>query len=136
MHRDRLGRRGVAVGRTKIALPMRAPRPSRISRRCLSWLVWLGLLLPVAQVGAAAHALSHTRADASRDSEGKQAPQASHCDLCLIAAAVGGAAPLGQAATLTLPAIGHELPQAAFADLVPAEPAHAYRSRAPPDASR
>jgi hypothetical protein len=128
---------GASAGaRTKIALSMRASRSPRISRRCLTWLVWLGLLLPVAQVGAAVHALSHARPDASRESDGKQAPQAGHCDLCLIAAAIGGAAPLAQPATSLPPAIGLELPQAVSADVLPAEAAHAYRSRAPPDASR
>jgi Protein of unknown function (DUF2946) len=115
---------------------MRAPRSSRFSRRCLTWLVWLGLLLPFAQVSAAVHALSHARADASRDSDGKQAPQASHCDLCLVAAAIGGAAPPAKAATFVPVAVGHELAPVNFAGVWPAAPAHAYRSRAPPDASR
>lgn len=90
----------------------------------------------MAQVGAAVHALSHTRPDASRDGEGKQAPQASHCDLCLIAAAIVGAAPLARVATFAPPNVDHELPQSAFTELSPAAPVHAYRSRAPPDASR
>jgi len=115
---------------------MLAPSFPRVSRRCLAWLVWIGLLLPVAQVAAAAHALSHARQEASRDGEGKAAIQAAHCDLCLIAAAIGGGAPLSEPAAAPPVALRHEAPRAAFADVWLALPVPAYRSRAPPDASR
>jgi hypothetical protein len=111
--------------------PLRFPL---MSRRCLAWLVWLGLLLPLAQVSAAAHALSHARTEVGRDA--KQAPQAGHCDLCLLGAAVGGGAPPAKAAPLPPVAAGHEVFRAACADVCSAVPAQPYRSRAPPDASR
>ncbi len=75
---------------------MRTPRSSPVTRRCLAWLVWLGLLLPVAQFGAVAHSLAHARSEQSRDADGKQAPRAAHCDLCLLGAAVGSGAPFAQ----------------------------------------
>jgi hypothetical protein len=109
-------------------------RSSLVSRRCLAWLLWLGLLLPVAQVSAAVHALSHARTELGRDA--KQAPQAGHCDLCLLGAAVGGAAPPTQPAPPPFAAVDHDIARAAFADVSSAVPAQPYQSRAPPDASR
>jgi hypothetical protein len=58
----------------------------RIAR---SWLVWLALLLPIAQAMAGAHALSHL--DGSRRDDGVS--HLVHCDLCLTAADLGSAAP-------------------------------------------
>ena len=55
------------------------PRP--VSPRRFAWLLWLGLLLPVAQAAAACHALSHVRGAANGESDGKRAPPADHCDL-------------------------------------------------------
>jgi len=114
---------------------MRTPRSSPLTRRCLAWLVWLGLLLPFAQVAAVAHSLAHVRSEQSRDADGKQAPRATHCDLCLLGAAVGSAAPLAHVAPLTLLAVTHATPQAVRAQVRAEVPAHPYRSRAPPDAS-
>ena len=115
---------------------MRPPRSRWIDRRCLAWLVWLGLLLPFAQVGAVVHTFAHTRSDASRDADDKQAPRAAQCDLCLIGAAVGSGAPPVHA-ELPMPlALGQAAPEAVRADVWAAAPTHPYRSRAPPDASR
>jgi hypothetical protein len=115
---------------------MKTPRSPRLARRCLAWLVWLGLLLPFAQVGAVAHTLAHARSEQSRDGDGKQAPRAAHCDLCLIGAAVGSGAPLAQLAPAPLLALDHAVPQASRVAVWAAAPTHSYRSRAPPDASR
>ncbi len=115
---------------------MRTPRSSPLTRRCLAWLVWLGLLLPFAQVAAVAHSLAHVRSEQSRDVDGKQAPRAMHCDLCLLGAAVGSAAPLADVAPPALLVVPHATPLAVRAPVRAAVPAHPYRSRAPPDASR
>ena len=115
---------------------MRTPRSSPVTRRCLAWLVWLGLLLPVAQFGAVAHSLTHARTEQGRDADGKQAPPAAHCDLCLLGAAVGSGAPFAHVAPPALLAVTHATPQAVRPQVRAAEPAHPYRSRAPPDASR
>jgi hypothetical protein len=115
---------------------MKTPRSPWIARRCLSWLVWLGLLLPIAQVGAVAHTLAHARPDMNRDADSKQALPTAPCDLCLIGAAIGSGAPLAHVASLQPLALGHALPQTVRADVWAAPPTHPYRSRAPPDASR
>ncbi len=69
--------------------PLRAVSPSRFA-----WLLWLALLLPAAQVLAAAHTLSHVAPVAGTDG-GQQAPQDASCALCLSAAAVSGGALTG-----------------------------------------
>jgi len=114
---------------------MKSPRSPWILRRCLAWLVWLGMLLPFAQVGAVAHTFAHARADASRHGDDRQAPRAAPCDLCLLGAAVGNNAPLAQGEPPIALALGQALPQPVRADVWAAAPAHPYRSRAPPDAS-
>lgn len=112
-------------------------RPLRfVSPRRFGWLLWLALLLPVAQATAACHAFSHLRdAPTSESDNGKQAAHASHCDLCLMGAAIAGGAALGDLPPFTHPALGHEAPAAVVVDVWLAAPAHAYRSRAPPLAS-
>ena len=115
---------------------MTARHPRIISPRRFAWLLWFGLLFPVAQVGAAWHALSHDRIESSRGPGDKQAPAQTHCDLCLMAAAIGGGALVADLPVLAPPAIRHALPQAAVVDVWLALTARAYRSRAPPFASR
>jgi len=106
---------------------------SRIpGRRHLAWLLWLALLLPLAQGVAAAHALSH--ADFRGEQDGKVL-HVSHCDLCVVAAAVtGGALPSQPPAVFAEPA-GHAAPPAPPAGVLCCAPLRAYRSRAPPFAS-
>jgi hypothetical protein len=115
---------------------MHALRSRPVSQRRLAWLLWFGLLFPVAQASAAWHALSHTPQEARRAADDKQAPDQTHCDLCLMAAAVGGGAPLAELPAVIALAIDPEPPQAATVDVWLALPARAYRSRAPPLASR
>lgn len=104
-------------------------------RRHLAWLLWLGLLLPLAQAAAACHALSHAAGTVSGEGENKSAPQAGHCDLCLTAAAITGGGATTPALTFTPPAIGHEAPRTAARGVWLALPLRAYLSRAPPLAS-
>ncbi len=110
-------------------------RTRRSTARRFAWLLWLGLLLPVAQIAAATHALSHASQAGSHDESHPQAPHLVHCDLCLMAAAIGGAAPA---------AIPSTLPMVSFEESHPGDVADtplanatvlAYRSRAPPLAS-
>ena len=109
----------------------RLPRPRRFA-----WLLWFGLVLPLAQFAGMAHALSHASQEAAREGETKQAPGHAHCDLCLAAAAMGGAAPAGPVATLDHPAIGHELAPVFTAGVLSTLPLRSYQGRAPPDAAR
>ena len=115
---------------------MPALRSRPVSQRRLAWLLWFGLLFPVAQVGAAWHALSHDRPEASRAATDPQAPAQAHCDLCLMAVAIGGGALLADTPVVTPPSVAHALPQAAVVAVWLALTARAYRSRAPPLASR
>lgn len=111
-------------------LPLRHAFPRRFA-----WLLWLGLVLPAAQVAAACHALSHTSEIISGQTDGKQAPHAGHCDLCLAAAAIAGGALLGATPVFVAPSLRHSIPQERVSDVWLALPVRAYRSRAPPVAS-
>ena len=103
--------------------------------RRFAWLLWLALLLPVAQAAAACHALSHVGGSTHSESDGKQAPHGGHCDLCLAAAAIAGGAPVAAPPAFVLPALHHAVPQERFASVLLALPTRAYLSRAPPLAS-
>ena len=88
----------------------------------------LALLLPFAQLAAAAHEVTHVRA-ALQD---QSAPASIQCDLCAVAAAVVGGAALSQP-----PVVVHApLPQAQPAQRRVAQRAAprfaSFRSRAPP----
>ncbi|MFG6465184.1 hypothetical protein [Roseateles sp. BYS87W] len=69
--------------------------PGRWSR---TWLLWLALLLPLAQALAGAHALSHVTSD--RTSDG--IVHLAQCDLCLTAADLGSGAPVAEAPRVML----------------------------------
>jgi len=115
---------------------MLAPHSRTVASRRSTWLLWLALLLPMAQAAATWHALSHTGREASGEANGKQALHQTLCDLCLTAAAVtGGALPVAPP-DMPHPAARHEVPLAAFASVWLALPALAYLSRAPPAPSR
>lgn len=92
-----------------------------MNRRVL-WSLLLALLLPLAQVAAAAHEVTHV----------KSAPVSIHCDECAAAAAVSG----GAATTAPLAALPvHAKTSAPVAPAVTsraAEPFVAFSSRAPP----
>ena len=105
-------------------------RPSL--RRNLGWLLGLVLLLPMAQLASAWHGVSHLRAEVAAYDGGKQAPGAAHCELCLLAAAVGSGALPSPSPALALPVARHAAPAPAPSVVRVAPPALAYRSRAPP----
>lgn len=93
--------------------------------------MWLALLLPLAQGAASWHALSHVRAGVI-DADGNKALHATHCELCLTAAAVQGGALTSQAPQLARMELPMAAPQeqAVSVWLVPA--ARPYETRAPP----
>jgi hypothetical protein len=104
------------------------------SRRRLSWLLWFGLLFAFAQAAANVHAISHLGQDPARSRDGGLVH--AQCDLCLIGASIGGAAPTAEPSPLSIPGVG-DVPYAEPARTVLASaPALAYRSRAPPAAPR
>ena len=108
-------------------------------QRYFMWLLCLAFLLPIAQVAAAWHGLSHTgveaRVDTQEAADAKRSlPHPIHCDLCLTASAVSGGAPPSASQAFALLVGRQRAPQTVFADVVVAPPALAYRSRAPPSA--
>ena len=103
-----------------------------VARRHLPWLLWLALLMPVAQVAAAWHVLSHERIDTGGEADGSKALHSSHCDLCLAAAAVTGGALPGRSPSLPPAAAPHAASHADARGGWLAPPARIYESRAPP----
>ncbi|PZP28365.1 MAG: hypothetical protein DI603_19570 [Roseateles depolymerans] len=98
-------------------------------RLARGWLLWLALILPIAQAMAGVHAFSHLS-----ERQGDGIAHLVHCDLCVAAAHLAGGAPppaalpsLPEAARPVLP-----LPAAAQAAL-PAAPRVLPPARAPPD---
>jgi len=109
--------------------------PSFRSRppRHLAWLLWLVLLLPVAQVAATSHLLSHMGEAVASTVDQKAANHALHCDLCVTAGAIAGGALVAAPPSLALPpAPPSEAPQPAFGNLCENILALAYQGRAPP----
>ena len=92
------------------------------------------LMLPVAQVAALWHGLSHAAPTAQQaaPAPGEPLSQAAHCDLCLLAATIHGGALPSAPILLQHPPARHEAPLAAFVAGWPGSPALPYRSRAPP----
>ena len=107
-------------------LPLLPPRAT------FAWLLWLAVLLPVAQFTAVWHGYSHSAALEAPPGEERQAPHVVHCDLCLTAAGLGGNVPhsggpgVQGAMTSVAPAAVH------VASVWAAPTRLAYLSRAPP----
>ena len=107
---------------------------TRSTSRRWSWLLALGLLFAFAQLAANAHAISHFGKDGNGSREG--ALVHAQCELCLIGAAIGGAAPLPEPPSLRHPPLDDVAIAVVFAPVRDVAPALAYRSRAPPAAQR
>jgi hypothetical protein len=118
---------------------MQAFRSRIVSQRHLAWLLWLALLIPAAQAAANWHAYSHVAAAAGSEGKGngdnEAALHASHCGLCLAAAAVAGGALLVEPLSLHHPAARHAAPPAVAAASAVTARIRAYLSRAPPSPS-
>jgi len=106
--------------------PFRHLAPSRR----LAWVLWMALLLPLAQAAASWHAVSHLQLEA--DSDGKQVLHATHCDLCLTAAAVHGGVPAGDAPQLAHQTLRHTAPLAVASSPWLGVFLRPYESRGPP----
>ena len=63
---------------------------SRVARTAL---LWLALVMALAQVAAIRHAYTHTPAEASSQSGSKHPGGLAHCDACIAAVALGAGAP-------------------------------------------
>lgn len=96
-------------------------------RHLRGWLLWLALVLPIAQAMAGVHAFSHLS-----ERQGDGIAHLVHCDLCVTAAQLAGAAP--PPALQSLPAAGPAaLSQPPMAEAaLPATPRTRPPARAPP----
>ena len=103
-------------------------RSLRITRLAL---LWLALLLAIAQSVAILHVYTHSPLETSTSSAGQHPGGLAHCNLCIVAASVAGAAPPTPA--LLLPALAHDVPPLA-AQYAPQSAPHypRYAIRAPP----
>ena len=91
------------------------------------WLLWLALILPIAQAMAGVHALSHV-GDPADDG----LAQWSHCDLCLAAADLGAGAPVAEPAALPAAEATHAAPRRVATGAPHATDAGLPPVRAPP----
>ncbi|MGJ7509104.1 hypothetical protein [Variovorax sp. GT1P44] len=114
---------------------MRAPRHRTRSPRHWAWMLWFALLLPMAQVASAAHALSHPVEPAGIHAGDKGLPHSFTCDLCLTAAALHGGALRSEPLHLPHSAAQDEAPRHAPTGTWQELLAPVYRSRAPPHAT-
>ena len=100
-----------------------------IARHPLSWVLGLALALAGAQVAAAAHAATHV---ASSTSHGDLHASAQHdCPACLLAAALGGAAPAPAASVRLAPLLDAPVGTTVVRRFTP-RTTLPYASRAPP----
>ena len=111
---------------------MHALRSRLLLRHSLPWLVWLAMLLPMAQLAAAWHGVSHTLAGQAQPADDSKAPDAQHCDLCLTAAGVTGGVLPSHPLSAPGSSAGHAPPPSAAISVWLSLPALAYLSRAPP----
>lgn len=107
--------------------------------RRLVWLLWLLLLLPMAQTVGTLHGYSHVLASVAGGSEhfdGKAPVQRAQCDFCLTAVALIGGAPVAEPPSLSESIAAYDAPNAnsSGAWIAPFFPA--YEGRAPPLALR
>jgi hypothetical protein len=111
---------------------MPTPRLTTFLHRHFTWLLWLVLLVPLAQTAATWHVISHVNAIHLYQDEGQQAIHEDLCDLCLSAAAVMGGAPLAAPLDVFHAVKPVETRLFAGPGLISIAPARAYESRAPP----
>ena len=101
-----------------------------IARHPLSWVLGLALALAGAQFAASAHAYAHMASAASAHDD-PHADAQHECPSCLLAAALGGAAPAPDAVVLVAPLPEAPVATAAERRFTP-RVTLAYASRAPP----
>lgn len=104
----------------------------RLPRISLPWLLWLAMLLPLAQTAAAWHELSHAASRATEQESDQKALHAAACGLCVASAALHGAGTASDAPGVPHPELAQSLRTGTGAAAAPAAPALGYLSRAPP----
>jgi hypothetical protein len=108
-----------------------APTASRAHRFARTALLWLALVLALAQTVAISHAYTHVPGDAGTQTGGKHPGALAHCDACVAAAALAGGAPPPAPLLFAAPAIApaHQVTPAAHRIAPQHRP---YAIRAPP----
>lgn len=106
------------------------------SRPRFAWLLWLALLLPMAQAVAGWHQVSHAGVEIEANPDDPRLAHLQACDLCLTIAGVTAAAPGAEPAAWARPTLGHAVPAGLPAGVAFVAPTPAYLSRAPPIAPR
>ena len=101
-----------------------------IARHPISWVLGLTLALGGAQFAATAHEYTHV-ATAASSHDGAHATSPHDCPICLLAAALGGAAPAPTAIVLVAPRATTSVAMPAEHRFTP-RVTLAYASRAPP----
>ena len=111
-----------------------APATLRGLRLGRTLLLWLAVLVALAQVVAIRHAYSHTPGESSRQSGGKHPGGLAQCEACIAAVALCTAAP--PAVPLLFAALARQLPQRfAPVDQLVVPHVRPYAIRAPPASS-
>ena len=106
----------------------------RIARASRTGLLWLALALAAAHSIAVWHAFSQNHLDARPLAGGKQLAHGQHCDLCVVAAGIGGPATAGSG--IALRQFGQATPSLQRPSPQPeAMPSRPYAIRAPPAAN-
>jgi hypothetical protein len=90
--------------------------------RRLLWSLLLAFILPLVQVGAAAHEISHV----------KSAPASIQCDQCTLGAGVTGGGAASTPIAIAVAQAPDTVPVAHVAPVASAQPFTAFSSRAPP----
>jgi hypothetical protein len=111
---------------------MHTARRNTFAQRHMTWLLWLVLLLPLAQAVGSWHLVSHLPTNQSNPGDDPQAIHPDDCSLCTSAATLIGGAPLALAPTLPQTLAHFKAPSAARIDTFATPVALAYNSRAPP----
>ena len=107
------------------------PASSRANRLARTALLWLALVLALAQTVAVSHAYTHSPTEAGTLSGSKHPGGLAHCDACIAAVALAGGAP--PPAPLLFAAAAHPQPHgAAPAAQSLAPQLRPYAIRAPP----
>ncbi len=99
-----------------------------LRRNIRGWLLWLALILPIAQAMADVHALSHV---GDRQDDGLV--HVVDCDLCLTAAHLAGAVPTATPGPLPARVAGDVLAAACSAPAIASDTTWRPPARAPPD---
>ncbi len=112
---------------------MSASRFRRFAQRHFAWLLWVALVVPIAQAAAMGHTVSHLRADTIDVVESAAKPlHAAHCVLCLAGEALSSSAITGVPPALPQSTALHAAPYTAFGRTWLAPLEQPYQSRAPP----